>query len=50
MRDGMGGHSGFEDLVVVGRHDGPNRNTGHGSALQALLSHAQAPIVIVPSD
>jgi hypothetical protein len=33
---------------VIGRHDGPNGSIGHGSALRALLSHAQAPIVIVP--
>lgn len=43
-------YSGFTDLVVIGRHDGPNRNTAHGSAVQALLNHAQAPIVIVPAD
>jgi nucleotide-binding universal stress UspA family protein len=43
-------YSGFEDLIVVGRHDGPNRNAGHGSSMQALLNHAQAPIVVVPSD
>ena len=43
-------YSGFTDLVVIGRHDGPNRNIAHGSAVQALLNHAQAPVVIVPSD
>jgi nucleotide-binding universal stress UspA family protein len=41
-------YTGFMDLTVIGRHDGPNGSIGHGSALQALLSHAQAPIVIVP--
>jgi nucleotide-binding universal stress UspA family protein len=43
-------YSGFEDLIVVGRHDGPNRNIGHGSTMKALLNHAQAPVLIVPSD
>jgi nucleotide-binding universal stress UspA family protein len=43
-------YSGFMGLTVVGRHDGPNRTIAHGSAVQALLNHAQAPVVIVPSD
>ena len=42
-------YSGFMDLIVVGRHDGPNRNLSHGSVMRALLNHAQAPIMIVPS-
>ncbi len=46
----LAAYSGFTDLIVVGRHDGPNRNICHGSAEQALLNHAQAPIMIVPSD
>jgi nucleotide-binding universal stress UspA family protein len=41
-------YTGFVDLTVVGRHDGPNGSIGHCSVLHALLNHAQAPIVIVP--
>ena len=46
----LAAYSNFTDLVVVGRHNGSNRNLSHGSAVQALLNHAQAPVVIVPSD
>ncbi|MBV9795642.1 MAG: universal stress protein [Actinobacteria bacterium] len=40
----------FSDVTVVGRHDGPNRSIGHGSTLRSLLNHAQATVVVVPSD
>lgn len=43
-------YSGFEDLIVVGRHGGASHTIGHGSTMQALLNHAEAPVLIVPSD
>jgi nucleotide-binding universal stress UspA family protein len=46
----LAAYSNFTDLVVVGRHNGSSHNLGHGSAVQALLNHAQAPVLIVPSD
>jgi nucleotide-binding universal stress UspA family protein len=42
-------YSGFMDLIVVGRHDGPNRNAAHGSVTQMLLNHAHGPVIIVPA-
>jgi nucleotide-binding universal stress UspA family protein len=41
-------YTGFSDLTVVGRRDDAG-GIGHGSTMRALLNHAQAPVVIVPS-
>jgi nucleotide-binding universal stress UspA family protein len=41
-------YTGFVDLTVVGRRD-DRGGSGHGSTVRALLNHAQAPVVIVPS-
>lgn len=42
-------YTGFSDLTVVGRRDDAG-GIGHGSTVRALLKHAQAPVVIVPSN
>jgi nucleotide-binding universal stress UspA family protein len=42
-------YTGFTDLTVVGRRDDRGRS-GYGSTLRTLLNHAQAPVVIVPSN
>ena len=41
-------YTSFSDLTVVGRRD-DRGGSGHGSTLRALLNHAQATVVIVPS-